>query len=465
MPLPLLVAVAAASAIFVGKKIYDASQEDSVYSSSTSGPSAEELREEQRQDVFRQAKENFTQFCITQEDILCVKNNDQQAFQEIAGYVRDGKLSVKKAEKKLSEIIIDKHTYMRGFDGWENIEVIIAHPPKSIDDLVRKFSEIHLFLPFNNKNRYNILLNPNYNLLFSESKIEQLVPLCEEAIASVAIPKELFRIARFQQPLLELCDTAQTLIEAQCDAPRIVVCGMLKAGKSSLLNNLVGSLDDALFPIDIVRATTKNKEFLHEGICFVDTPGLEANKIDTEEAQKAYLTADMLLFVHHAESELSQQEAQWLSDLQGRREDLAQRVLLVLTNADSAGDNLDRLKAKVDGQVRDALGVGVPIQVVDNKAYKKSFMPGKEILRQSSGIDQLRMTIAHLRATTLANFATEQKNKIYQSLASLQEWTQDFAEQTKAARKNQQDSHAKLLRVFFNRVIKPAKAALKNIEG
>ncbi len=476
MPFPFIAAVAAAitvktvlagaavaGAAYAGKKIYDASQEDSGSSSSTSGPSAEERRKEERQNIFRQARENRTRFYITHEEILCVQKHDLQTCQEIAENIKIGNLSVKEAEAKLAGLVKDKTTTLEGFGGLDGIENIISNPPKSVDDIVT-IHKNNSFTPYW-VTVGCVIVRPDYELIFSEANIEKLIPLCETSIATTAIPKKLSKIAKFYPPLSQLCAAAKARIEALNGNPRIVVCGMLKAGKSSLLNNLMGSLDDALFPVDIVRATTENKERIHEGICYVDTPGLEAKQEDTKEAKKAYISADMLLFVHSAESELIQQEIQWLHNLQKMHEGLEQRVLLVLTHIDSAGDNLDRLKTKINEQIKRALGFTLPMHAIDNMAYKKSFMPGKEALRQESGIEQFRMTIEHMRTTTLANAATEQKEKIQQMLVGIQEWVQNFADMTKALRKNQERSHKQLVDNFYRDVIVPAKTALKSLKS
>lgn len=464
MPFPFIAwGIGTLGVAYVGKKIYDAVQEDSGSSSSTSGPSAKERREEERQNIFRQAKKNCTRFYITQEDILCVQKHDLQTCQEIAENVKIGKFFVKEAEAKLAGLVKDKVEALSGFDGLGNIENIISTPPKSVDDIVTMHKNNN-FIP-SWVTGYCVIVRPDYELIFSEANIEKLLPLCETSIATTAIPKKLSKIAKFYPPLSQLCAAAKARIEALNGSPRIVVCGMLKAGKSSLLNNLMGSLDDALFPVDIVRATTENKEVIHEGICYVDTPGLEAKQEDTEEAKKAYISADMLLFVHSAESELIQQEIQWLHNLQKMHEGLEQRVLLVLTHIDSAGDNLDSLKTKINEQIKHALGFTLPIHAIDNKAYKKSFMPGKEALRQESGIEQFRMILEHMRTTTLANAATEQKEKIQQMLVGIQGWVQDFAETTKALRKNQERSHKQLVDNFYRDVIVPAKTALKSLES
>lgn len=459
----VLTGAAVAGAAYAGKKIYDASQKDNGSSSSTSGPSTEELRKEERQKIFKQAKENCIRFYIMQEDILCVQKDDIKTYLEIAENVKIGIISVKDAEKKLAEIVKDKVETLSRFDFLQNIENIILTPPKSIDDIVCIHKNNNFIPSFGTE--YCVIIKPDYELIFSEANVEKLLPLCEKAIASTTIPQELSKIAKFYPQLSQLCAAAKTSIEALNGNPRIVACGMLKAGKSSLLNNLVGSLDDALFPVDIVRATIKNKEFTHEGICYVDTPGLDANLKDTEEAQKAYVSADMLLFVHSAESELIQQEIQWLHSLQKMHTHLEQRVLLVLTNIDRSGNNLNRLKKKINGQIKNALGFNLPIYEIDNKAYKKSFMPGKGALRQLSGIDHFRMAIKHMQKTTLANAATEQKEKIQQLLVDIQEWAQDFAETTKTSRKNQEISHKRLVSDFNRDVIRPAKAALKSLKS
>ena len=82
--------------------------------------------------------------------------------------------------------------------------------------------------------------------------------------------------------------------------------GLLKAGKSTLFNALLG---ERVFESDVIRATVKNQKREAEGYFLLDTPGLDANAQDTKEALTAYAKADAIVFVHNLqEGEFNQVE-------------------------------------------------------------------------------------------------------------------------------------------------------------
>ena len=78
----------------------------------------------------------------------------------------------------------------------------------------------------------------------------------------------------------------------------LVNAGRMNHGKSSLLNSLTGQVED-VFEVQDKRTTVKNKTYQYKkNIYFIDTPGLNANDQDDQEAIKAYKKANVILFVH-----------------------------------------------------------------------------------------------------------------------------------------------------------------------
>lgn len=77
----------------------------------------------------------------------------------------------------------------------------------------------------------------------------------------------------------------------------LVNAGRMNHGKSSLLNSLTGKIDD-FFEVQDKRTTVENKTYQYnENTYFIDTPGLNANDSDDQEAIKAYKKANLILFV------------------------------------------------------------------------------------------------------------------------------------------------------------------------
>ncbi|GMK41141.1 hypothetical protein PCCS19_41970 [Paenibacillus sp. CCS19] len=124
---------------------------------------------------------------------------------------------------------------------------------------------------------------------------------------------------------------------------KVIVCnfGMVKAGKSTLFNALSG-FDQQPFATGEIRTTVQAQNVDNGRFIWCDTPGIQANEEDTEEALSAYANADLLLFVHNAiDGELVKQEMegiQLLLDQTGNDSSFWDRFILVLTNAGQKED-------------------------------------------------------------------------------------------------------------------------------
>ena len=80
--------------------------------------------------------------------------------------------------------------------------------------------------------------------------------------------------------------------------PNAVVYGVYNSGKSSLLNSLTGHVEAEYFPTRDVPETKVAKQLEHQGICYIDTPGLDVDEHDTAVANSGAFKADIIIFVH-----------------------------------------------------------------------------------------------------------------------------------------------------------------------
>lgn len=117
--------------------------------------------------------------------------------------------------------------------------------------------------------------------------------------------------------LRELADNqakAQRLMGMQRETlPQVVCAGIYNAGKSTLLNALT---EGDNFPTGAVPTTKEMSKYTTDKANFIDTPGLNANTEDDEEAELSYQKADVILFVSSAQNGgISLVESHWLQKL------------------------------------------------------------------------------------------------------------------------------------------------------
>lgn len=172
--------------------------------------------------------------------------------------------------------------------------------------------------------------------------------------------------------------------------PRVVVCGLLKAGKSSLLNALTNHLENEHFATKSSRATVANQELIHDGIIYIDTPGIDATD---EEAWRGLMRADYVVFVHNARiAVLDKSEEDFLKELICRYPLIQRNMLVVLTNIDSI-DNETITIESIKKCFNLILGEYPSILTTSFTSYKKGFLENKQKLREKSGVDNFRKLV------------------------------------------------------------------------
>ena len=188
---------------------------------------------------------------------------------------------------------------------------------------------------------------------------------------------------------------------AELDAPcGVAACGLLCAGKSTLLNALTGRTGQAYFATGAGRTTHACKS-LDDGAGFrwIDTPGLDVSGEDDAEAEKAIRTADTLLFVHHpGTGELHKAEAAFLRGVAAgaeTRHSLAERLCVALTHKESLPPGeLGRLGDAVRRQVESATGADPALFPVSSTVYLKGAREARPQLVELSGVPALRTHLA-----------------------------------------------------------------------
>lgn len=184
----------------------------------------------------------------------------------------------------------------------------------------------------------------------------------------------------------------------QSTKPRIAAWGLVKAGKSSLLNMLSGHVSDEYFETGAVRTTRVNRELETENYILVDTPGLGIDDDDTQEAYKGLESSDIILFVHAPQGELDREEIGLLDRINaefGNKVD--QRLIVILTQLDkSQNRSIEEIRDKVLEQIEMGFGLVPACFLLSNTRYQKGSLEHKNVLIQKSGIPELALHLESL---------------------------------------------------------------------
>lgn len=193
---------------------------------------------------------------------------------------------------------------------------------------------------------------------------------------------------------VQLMEVFKDAVAQKAQPLQITTCGLLKAGKSSLLNAITDHLETELFATGAVRTTVQNQTLSHQNFVFVDTPGLDATEEDDKEAWNALSTADVLIFVHDPGiGELDQAEINFLSELAsqpGTQQGLEERLIVILTRLDSNEEIIDVISQKVQSQIKKCLGIEPRLFQISFTSYQKGKLEGKKKLVEYSRIPVLQ---------------------------------------------------------------------------
>ncbi|PHQ83879.1 MAG: hypothetical protein COB58_00285 [Thalassobium sp.] len=171
------------------------------------------------------------------------------------------------------------------------------------------------------------------------------------------------------------------------DKPRIAVFGKYNHGKSTLLNALVG---EEKFKVDDKRETVQVSCYEHDGIIWVDTPGLDVDvkgEDDHKAKEAALLKADKLCLIHSVRlGEFDRDELNLYSDFMKKFRNYNSKILIVLTQIDFIeSEDLNRIKTLISESFPE-----ITIISVSAKRYIKGSSENKEVLINLSNILELK---------------------------------------------------------------------------
>lgn len=180
------------------------------------------------------------------------------------------------------------------------------------------------------------------------------------------------------------------------DEAKIATFGKYNHGKSTLLNALCG---DDIFKAADKRETTIIQEHSHNGVVWVDTPGLDAdthNEDDKKAIDAAFEIADFIFLVHNVKAgELDKYEMDVYRKLMHQDNNYSKKLFLVLTQ-------IDQLVSEDDTQrVIDTIKKQLPqmeIFPVSSVRYIRGIKENKDKFVELSGMDNLLNHIQTLKS-------------------------------------------------------------------
>lgn len=207
--------------------------------------------------------------------------------------------------------------------------------------------------------------------------------------------------------------------------PRIAVLGKYNHGKSALLNALVGTDH---FKVADKRQTLAISEYEHEGVVWVDTPGLDADptESDDREARKAaFEIADFLFLVHQVTAgELDKYEISAFMQLANQDRNYREKMALVLTKIDDTDP--DEV-SKVTNECRAQLQKNLELRELDVMAVSAVRYQDSDLrVRARSRMDDLFARVERLKADTAPRRSREWSRLTDRVLIELREKQSDI---------------------------------------
>ncbi|MGI9280372.1 MAG: GTPase [Endozoicomonas sp.] len=197
-------------------------------------------------------------------------------------------------------------------------------------------------------------------------------------------------------------------LKHQTGNPRVAVFGKYNHGKSTLLNALIGQ---DIFSAADKRETLVNKEYEHEGVVWVDTPGLDADvhgQDDKEARNGAFKIADFLFLVHNVKAgELDKYEQQLYRDLMKQDRNYKSKMFLVLTQIDQLpSDDLQRVMNSINQQMPD-----ITIIPVSAMRYLRGIREEKSRFVEVSGMNGL-FNLTHTLKEDITQFRQKEIKRL-----------------------------------------------------
>lgn len=180
------------------------------------------------------------------------------------------------------------------------------------------------------------------------------------------------------------------------DVVTIANTGLFSSGKSMLFNALLNRTESERFKVGAIPTTKKgDKERLSDRVEILDTPGINANDTDDNEAFHSLMEADIILMIHNIKTGmLDKYEHDWLRRIAGEMDtgEIQKRMVFVCTWIDESGtgEETEKKVNEIKRQLKGLLSIDIDLWEVSSKRYYTAKEKNKPRLEEASKIPQLR---------------------------------------------------------------------------
>ncbi len=176
----------------------------------------------------------------------------------------------------------------------------------------------------------------------------------------------------------------------------VAVVGLLKAGKSTLLNAMTGQ--DELFKSGVIRTTVKNQRVTDGYFEWIDTPGIDDTDQETTTAFAGLKNADCILFAHNLkQGELDRMEVDFLQTCNQLDAQFLAKLRFVFTHIDDLdSEDVEVIQQKICQQCQSVFNKQFPTITVSSVRYLKGYKENKKLLMEKSAIPLLKMELIYL---------------------------------------------------------------------
>ena len=200
---------------------------------------------------------------------------------------------------------------------------------------------------------------------------------------------ELKKISDFSPKLKNLAEHYEKLPNG---LPTVAAFGLLKAGKSTFLNAFTDDVENNRFAHGAIRTTVENQVFEYNNVQIMDTPGIDANNLDTLVAFDGLKSIDLFLFVHNPKTgELDSSEVEFLEKLAAffpKKSDLVASMICIMTHKAGVDDTeKGHVSERISEQFKTIFGAEPAMIFVESLSYFKARKENKTLLLKNSGID------------------------------------------------------------------------------